>query len=334
MWSSAVQQRRRVKQASPLDQRLTDQAQRLEKRREAPRPALSANGFSAERDRLKRLPTWSNGLHLPACARRSENFSRRRLAPCCLQASTLELSTASSACDPQQKCFLGRTFRFQSRRSQRKRGHEQQGARADDCRQKRSIGVNKRISAARSPGTGGCASVLIDRGNLPNSKLVTPNTRCSRNGGIAPVYMRAVSNTGASPKSCASATASRLIAGNVQKNLAAARLASKADKTASAAGAIVGHQRADLKTLPARTDHAPAGKPAIAHQRAADMSGRANPGPKERGSRRRKHRGVARLHVANGTSVSAMNACGAARRRNGAAVTDIGVSELQSRTFW
>jgi len=46
-------------------------------------------------------------------------------------------TAASSEGDPQQKCFLWRGFRLQSRalqsgRSQRKRGHEQQDARADD----------------------------------------------------------------------------------------------------------------------------------------------------------------------------------------------------------
>lgn len=35
----------------------------------------------------------------------------------------------------------------------------------------------------------------------PSSKVVTPKIRCSRNDGIAPVYMRAVSNTGTSPRS-------------------------------------------------------------------------------------------------------------------------------------
>src|SRR5262245_37101188 len=42
----------------------------------------------------------------------------------------------------------------------------------------------------------------------PNSKVVTPNTRCNCIGGIGPVYMRAVSNTGFSPKSPASVMAS------------------------------------------------------------------------------------------------------------------------------
>src|SRR3954453_20871526 len=49
--------------------------------------------------------------------------------------------------------------------------------------------------------------VLCHANHYPSSKLVMPNTRSNRNGGIAPLYMRAVSNTGASPKSSANATA-------------------------------------------------------------------------------------------------------------------------------
>ena len=47
--------------------------------------------------------------------------------------------------------------------------------------------------------------------------MVTPNTRSSRNGGIAPVYIRAVSNTGTSPRFCANATALRLVLGTSRK---------------------------------------------------------------------------------------------------------------------
>jgi hypothetical protein len=47
MWSSAVQQRRRVKQTSPLDQRLTDQAERLRKEARGTPPGI-------ERERLLR----------------------------------------------------------------------------------------------------------------------------------------------------------------------------------------------------------------------------------------------------------------------------------------
>ncbi len=68
----------------------------------------------------------------------------------------------------------------------------------------------------------------------PSSKVVTPNTRSNRNGGTAPVYMRAVSNTGARPRSCANATASRLMLGTSRKISPPPTRASKADRTASA----------------------------------------------------------------------------------------------------
>src|SRR6267378_6429868 len=71
-------------------------------------------------------------------------------------------------------------------------------------------------------------------GHYPSSKVVTPNTRSSRNGGIAPVYIRAVSNTGASPRSCANATASRLMLGTSRKISPQPTLASRADRTTSA----------------------------------------------------------------------------------------------------
>ena len=41
MWSSAVQRRRRVKQTSPLDQRLTDQAERLQKEARGTPPGIA-----------------------------------------------------------------------------------------------------------------------------------------------------------------------------------------------------------------------------------------------------------------------------------------------------
>src|SRR6202163_1463707 len=71
-------------------------------------------------------------------------------------------------------------------------------------------------------------------GHYPSSKVVTPNPRSSRNGGIAPVYIRAVSNTGTSPRSCANATASRLMLGTSRKISPPPTLASKADRTTSA----------------------------------------------------------------------------------------------------
>ena len=70
MWSTAVQRRRRVKQTSPLDQRLTDQAQRLRKEAEGTPPGI-------ERERLLRkarqveaaaqMEQWltSSGQHVP-----------------------------------------------------------------------------------------------------------------------------------------------------------------------------------------------------------------------------------------------------------------------------
>src|ERR1700676_4218881 len=70
--------------------------------------------------------------------------------------------------------------------------------------------------------------------HYPSSKVVTPNTRSRRNRGTVPVYMRAVSNTGASPRSCAKATASTLILGTSRKISPPPTLASKADRTTSA----------------------------------------------------------------------------------------------------
>jgi hypothetical protein len=45
------------------------------------------------------------------------------------------------------------------------------------------------------------ALVPVTRRYYPSSKVVTPKIRPSCNDGIAPVYMRAVSNTGTSPRS-------------------------------------------------------------------------------------------------------------------------------------
>jgi hypothetical protein len=70
VWSSAVQKRRRVKQTSPLDQRLADQAQRLRKEAKGTPPGV-------ERERLLRrarqaeaaahMEQWltSPGVHAP-----------------------------------------------------------------------------------------------------------------------------------------------------------------------------------------------------------------------------------------------------------------------------
>ena len=117
-------------------------------------------------------------------------------------------------------------------------------------------------------------------------------------------------------------------AGHIQKNLAAAHPGEQGRQHRFGGGAVVGHQRADLETPPARTDHAPAGKPAFAHQRATDMRRRTDPRTQERRSRRRKHGGVVRLHRRE-RHVAQRNDAGRWRsgRRNRAAVSDIGVSE-------
>src|SRR5258708_32574966 len=82
---------------------------------------------------------------------------------------------------------------------------------------------------------------------------------------------------------------------NVKEDLAA-HAGQQSRQNHLGGGAVVGHQRADLAALSAWTDHAPAGKPAIAHERATDMTGRADPGAQERGARSRKHRRIVRLH--------------------------------------
>src|SRR5262249_41358246 len=69
----------------------------------------------------------------------------------------------------------------------------------------------------------------------PSSNVVTPNTRSSVSGRIAPVYIRAVSNTGKSSRSCASATASSLTLGTSRKISRAPAAAIRAARTASAA---------------------------------------------------------------------------------------------------
>src|SRR5262249_61382253 len=69
----------------------------------------------------------------------------------------------------------------------------------------------------------------------PSSNVVTPNTRSSVSARIAPVYIRAVSNTGKSSRSCASATASSLTLGTSRKISRAPAAAIRAARTASAA---------------------------------------------------------------------------------------------------
>src|ERR1700675_2585295 len=142
--------------------------------------------------------------------------------------------------------------------------------------------------------------------------------------------MRAVSNTGASPKSCAKATASRLMLGTSRKISPPPTLASKADRTTSAVARSSATSGPIWRPLPAWTDHAPAGKPAIAHERATDMPERADPGAQERGARSRKHRRVVHLYsrqwdVGQRDDPSLRRI----RGRDGAAVTDVGISELE-----
>jgi hypothetical protein len=140
----------------------------------------------------------------------------------------------------------------------------------------------------------------------PSSKVVTPKIRSNRPGGIAPLYMRAASNTGASPKSCAQRDPVAVDARNVEECLAAARAAQQSRQHHVGAGTVVGQQRADLTPVSAWTDHAPTGKSAIAHERAPQMSRRADPGAQERRSRNRENRRVVRLHRRQWMSVSAM----------------------------
>ena len=78
-------------------------------------------------------------------------------------------------------------------------------------------------------------------------------------------------------------------------------------------------------------DHAPAGKPSIAHEGATDMTERADPGAQERGaaepgtrSRRTLHSRQWDFGQRDGASLRRI------RGGDGAAVTDVGVSELKS----
>src|SRR5207244_10780916 len=57
-------------------------------------------------------------------------------------------------------------------------------------------------------------------------------------------------------------------AGNVKEDLAAARAGQQSRQNHLGGGAIVGHQRADLAARPAWPDPAPAGKAALAAERA------------------------------------------------------------------
>src|SRR5258705_6272624 len=118
---------------------------------------------------------------------------------------------------------------------------------------------------------------------------------------------------------------------NVEEDLAAAHAGQQSQQNHLGGGAVVGHQWADLAALPAWTDHAPAGKRSVAHERATDMTGRADPGAQERGARSREYGRVVRLHCRqwdfgqrDDTKLRRI------RGHDGAAVTDVGISELES----
>jgi len=66
------QQRRRFKQASPLDQRLTEQAERLRKEARVPRQESDASGYFDKPGSLKQLRTFRNGFPHPACGLQGE----------------------------------------------------------------------------------------------------------------------------------------------------------------------------------------------------------------------------------------------------------------------
>ena len=142
--------------------------------------------------------------------------------------------------------------------------------------------------------------------------------------------MRAVSNTGASPSDSARRTASRLTAGNIEKDLAAAGLRKQRRHHRFGRGAVIGDQRADLAALAARADHAPAGEPAVAHQRATD-------GPDVPiQARRNAGRGAGKTAasdastIAKGTSLQRNDALRRRRSCDRAAIADIGVGEPEA----
>lgn len=119
----------------------------------------------------------------------------------------------------------------------------------------------------------------------PSSKVVTPNTRSSASGRIAPVYIRAVSNTGAKSCPCASATASALTLGTSRKTSRAPAAATKAARTTSAAtrssamsGPILWPRRHGRITpqaarLPSRTSARPIWPGALIHARRNALRG-------------------------------------------------------------
>jgi hypothetical protein len=71
MWSSAVQQRRRVKQTSSLDQRLTDQAERLRKEARGTPPGIAREQLlrrARQAETAAHMEQWltSPGLRAPS----------------------------------------------------------------------------------------------------------------------------------------------------------------------------------------------------------------------------------------------------------------------------
>src|SRR5262245_41951323 len=84
-------------------------------------------------------------------------------------------------------------------------------------------------------------------------------------------------------------------AGDAEKDFARAIRREQRREGGLGRGAVVGHQRADPAAASAWADHAPRGEAAVAHERATDMSARADPLAQERRARRRKQRRVVRL---------------------------------------
>src|SRR5262249_8004542 len=116
----------------------------------------------------------------------------------------------------------------------------------------------------------------------PSSKVVTPNTRSRRTGRIAPVYIRAVSNTGARPWSRASATASLLVLGTSIRTSPAPPAASSAAKVASAAARSSATSGPILRPLRHGRGPPPRARGARRHGRAGQM---ARPGRTRAGGR-------------------------------------------------
>src|SRR4029453_2190241 len=99
MGSSAVQQRRRVKQTSPLDQRLTDQAERLRKEARGTPPGIERERLLRRARQAETAAQMGQGLPSPCLRAPSLEFP-----PALPRAGiTSEQSGASSGRDAQQK---------------------------------------------------------------------------------------------------------------------------------------------------------------------------------------------------------------------------------------